>query len=382
MKKIYWRPRAVSRNVLLLIALFSVVCFVAVEQFQTRRVQPWHREKVAAARLCRKAFEVVKTERLRVDPVIDTETDPALTGLIGSAMTPVTSGTGSLGSKQTSVNPNFAAVVLHMLRRAGVEPGDVVAVGYSGSFPAINIAVLAALQTLNVRPIIISSIAASQWGANHPDFLWPDMERVLFERNVFTLRSVAGTIGGIEDRGYGMSRGALRTIQKAMERNNLANLVPASYAESVEKRTALYREYAQGDPVKAYINVGGGTSSVGRKPGKHQFEAGLNLRPPGGPEALDSVMKRFAEEGTPVIHLVRLKELARRYGLPTNPTTVPLPGEGDVFVRVEYNLVLTAMLLVAIIASLFVFVRSDVGFRIFARVRRGGKESEHPEPMV
>ena len=90
----------------------------------------------------------------------------------------MTSLPGHLGSKQTSINPNFAAVVVGMLKDAGVQEGDCVAVGCTGSFPAMNVAVYSALETLRARPIVICSAGSSQYGANTPDLLWIDMERL------------------------------------------------------------------------------------------------------------------------------------------------------------------------------------------------------------
>ena len=97
------------------------------------------------------------------------------------------------------MNPNFAAVVVEWLKELGVKSGDVVAVGASGSFPAMNIAVYAALHELGIEPIIISSTAASQWGANEPSFTWLDMEAVLRKSDVFPYKSVAASLGGVGD---------------------------------------------------------------------------------------------------------------------------------------------------------------------------------------
>lgn len=175
MKKIYWRPQGISLAALVLICTFSLGGFIFVEKFQKRVKQPYYQEKIAAARLALEAFEFLKEERLRQGFQIDPEIDPVRSGLIGSAMTLVTSDAGDLEDKQTSINPNFAAVVVEMLKKVKVKEGDPVAVSFTGSFPALNISVCAAVQTLKLKPIIISSLASSQWGANNPDFLWVDM---------------------------------------------------------------------------------------------------------------------------------------------------------------------------------------------------------------
>ena len=381
MKHVYWRPSRIPGTALVLIAILAMAGLASVEVFLTREKQPFYPEKTRAARLTEDAFTVLHDERLRRKIAIDPESDPTQSGLIGNVMSPVTSNTGSLVAKQTTINPNFAAVAVHLLKRAGVEEGDVVAVGFSGSFPAINVCVLAALETIKARPILISSTSASSWGANEPSFLWIDMERALAAKHVFATRSIAASIGGVEDRGLGMDKSGVRALKRAIARQDLPFLDPTDYEDSVEQRMALYYDAAAGEPIKAYVNVGGGTTSVGTKIGKQMFRPGLNRRAPVGGPAVDSVMSRMINDGIPVIHFVHIARLAERYGLPIQPTTIPKVGEGKVFYRDEYNTILVAGVLATILIVLYIFVRSDWGFRIL--VNNDNKKSKtHPAPMV
>jgi poly-gamma-glutamate system protein len=50
--------------------------------------------------------------------------------MIGLATSPITSTTGYLKVKQTTVNPNWAAVLVDMLKRAGVKEGDAIATSF------------------------------------------------------------------------------------------------------------------------------------------------------------------------------------------------------------------------------------------------------------
>jgi len=381
MKKIYWRPRAVSRPALILIAVVSLVGLLLVENLQVTRRRPNYDQKVAAAELAAKAIETIYYERSEVGPDIDPSTDPTESGLIGVAMSPVTSISGDLIAKQTTINPNFAAVILDMLARAGVKEGDVVAVGCSGSFPALNICTYAALETLGAKPIVISSAAASQWGANVPELLWIDMERILNEHGVFETRSGAASIGGYEDRGLGLSEEGLQLVQQSIERNALPPMGGETFEESVEARMQWYRQSASGKPIKAYINVGGGTVSVGRSLGKKLFRPGLNQRPPGRLQRIDGVMARFISEDVPVIHLVQIAELAEKYGLPVPPLTMPEVGQSPVFVGTSYSNWRVISVLAVILFCLYGFIRSDIGFRLFRGPGRK-KSTGHPEPMV
>jgi hypothetical protein len=423
MKKIYWRPRAVSRPALILIALISLSGLVVVERWKVRNQEPYFAEKTAAAKLAQDAFAVIKAARLEVGPPIDRFVDPSESGLIGLPMSPATSVWGEAAAKQTSVNPNFAAVMVDMLKEAGVEEGDVVAIGVSGSFPALNICTYAACETLKCKAIVISGASASQWGANVPALLWPDMERLLRRRGIrepilnedgepkldadgkptyreqglFSIKSVACSIGGNQDRGEGLNEEGLKLVMASIQRNGLtpfrADAPPisaegdvvankqADFTANVDERMRLYQEAAEGQPIKAYINVGGGTVSVGKSVGKAMFKPGVNRRPPRHVREIDGVMPRFINQNVPVIHVVHVNTLAYNYSLPLEPATAPPLGEGGVFYGIDYSKPLVLGVLAFILLSLYGFIRSDVGFRLLRASQRSRKDSP-PEPMV
>jgi poly-gamma-glutamate system protein len=380
MKRIYWRPRGLSRPVLALIAGLSVCGMTAVERFQIHTKQPHFEEKWRAATLARRAMQVVREARLRREPPINRQEDPANSGLIGEAMTAVTSDPGSLAAKQASINPNFAAVLVQWLISAGVKKGDVVALGASGSFPALNICVYAALQTLEARPVIISGASASQWGANLPDFLWLDMEKLLFEKHIFSFRTAAASLGGVQDRGVGMETAGRQALEEGIRRSGVPLLAPGSFDDSVEQRMEIYRSQAGAAEIRAYINIGGGTTSVGTSMGKNLFQPGLNLTLPAGAQNIASVMTRFSAAGVPVIHLIQIERLAAQYGLPLQPRTLPAVGEGKAFYSHQYNLWLATAVLIAVMASLYAFIHTGMLRVLHSSARSKGVLSH--EPMI
>ena len=387
MKKIYWRPRYISRTALLAITAIALGGIALVEFNPVSVRQPYYEEKLAAAELAAKCMKQIKTDRLARGYAIDRENDPAESGLIGVAISPATSTFGVLQAKQLSVNPNFAAVIIEMLKAVGVEKGDTVAVGCSGSFPGMNVCLVAALETLGARPIAISSAAASQWGANLPDFLWIDMEKSLYDNKLISFRSTAASLGSVEDRGLGMDAATIAVLTKGVERCRLELITPSdsadTFSQSIDRRMAEYTQKAAGNRIKAYINVGGGTTSVGKSLGKRLLPSGPNFKLPRAARDIDSVMTRFLAKDVPVVHLVRVEELAERYGLSVKAerTEIPEPGAGAVFFRREYNAWYAMAVLAAILASLYAFIRSDWGFRIFQQSSRQ-KDLGHPEPMV
>ena len=177
-----------------------------------------------------------------------------------------------------------------------------------------------------------------------------------------------------------MSEEGLAAIQKGIERNGLTQLKAEEFEAAIEERLELYKRLAKGKPIKAYINVGGGAVSVGRSTGKRMFRPGLNRNVPDRVKRINGVMPRLIAEGTPVIHLVHITQLAERYGLPIAPVTRPEAAKGDIFRGLEYNKWVAAGMLVTELLLLYFFIRSDVGFRLLRSPKR--KDVGAPQPMV
>ncbi|PJZ70536.1 poly-gamma-glutamate system protein [Leptospira perolatii] len=358
MKAIYWKPGTASVHVYVLIAGISLIGLFLIENFKIDRKQPYYSQKMEAAKTADSAFALIRSIRLDQGKITDIEYDPARSGLIGSFLTPVTSNTGIITAKQTSVNPNFAALIVEMLRKAGVEEEGVVAIGLSGSFPALNICVYSAAKSLKLKVLSISSISSSQWGANDPDFLWIDMERELQKEKVFPYRSIAVSYGGVEDRALGISREGRLLLDGSVKRNHLPLIASESFTESIEERMRRFKEGAGNQRIQAYINVGGGSISVGTRAGKISFKPGLNVSLPPGAAKIDSVMTRFLLEDIPVIHLTEIEELAKKNGFPLQPKVIPKPGEGEIFSKEEYNRWFVFFVLAGILTLIFFLFRS------------------------
>ncbi|MFW2387933.1 MAG: poly-gamma-glutamate system protein [Polyangiales bacterium] len=388
MRGMYWKPEGASQVQRALVAALAVVGLVAVEVFPTEEQQPHYAEKMLAARKAQDALGVIADASERRGIRVEPKFDPAGSRLVGDNLSPITSGSGSLVSKQTTVNPNFAAVVVQWLKDLRIKSGDVVAVGVSGSFPAVNVAVYSAIHELGIEPIIISSTAASQYGANDPGFTWLDMEAALRKNQVFPYKSVAASLGGVGDDAIGLTKRGRNMLEKAVQRNKiplLADIEPSRAPpepvddeaeptpqihtlvdqDRVRERLRLYHEVAGDRPIKAYVNVGGGTVSVGTKVGKRKFVPGVNTRLPKGIEDMPpSVLGAFLELGVPGIHLTQMIELAERYGLDIAPTVTPEVGTGDVFQKRQANRWLAGIVLALILLSLFVIARAPWGTRM------------------
>ncbi len=106
-----------------------------------------------AARIMGQAVHAIAAERERSGNSFEPSSDPNRTGLVGPQDSPLVTTVGELEAKRTTTNPNMAGLIVLLLRQAGVKAGDSVAIGSSGSFPALLVASLAAAKAMDVQPV-------------------------------------------------------------------------------------------------------------------------------------------------------------------------------------------------------------------------------------
>jgi len=265
-----------------------------------------------AAETMGKAIERIREDRIRRGIGFSAD-DVERTGLVGEEMSPLVTTLGSLSAKRAATDTAFAALVVDLFGRAGVREGDVVAVAFSGSLPGLNLAVLSAASALHLQPVIISSVGTSQWGATDVAFTWLDIERTLNEARVFPFRSVAASKGGGVGENFLLEEGR-QYAEEAIRRNGLRGLQAATLPEAVRLHLSVYREATGGRPIKVFVNVGGSSVNVGRCDSS-RIPPGLVSRFPGCEARLQGLVHDFARLGVPVIHLLQVKRLARRYGI-------------------------------------------------------------------
>jgi hypothetical protein len=150
---------------------------------------------------------------------------------------------------------------------------------------------------------------------------------------------------------------------------------------NLNKRMEIYLGNEDQAAVKVFVNVGGGTISVGTKIGKQLFQPGLNRRPSPKALSIDSVMSRFARKGIPIIHMTQVRQLAEKFNLPFELKEMPRPGIGGLYASTEYYEPLVVGALLVIVTLLFIFIKRGVGYRIFT-VQSPKSQAHPPEPMV
>ena len=205
----------------------------------------------------------LKESRMEQGVFIDIENDPNETGLVGSPFSLVTTDEGDLDAKLTTLDPNFAAAMVELMSRIDLQENDTVALLMTGSMPGANLAVLTACKALNIYPVAITSVGASQWGANQVDFTWLDMESILFENQLIPARSIAASIGGRNDMGRLLSPAGRKIIKDNIAVYDLPLIRKSKLAENIQERMELLASIHPISDYEAFINVGGGVARLG-----------------------------------------------------------------------------------------------------------------------
>lgn len=357
-----YKFRAKSNIVLGVLSLLSLLAFIAVENGKIDAKQEWYEEKLQAAQLSQLAAEQLKNYRLENGIFIDVINDPNQTALIGQEYTLVTTDRGYIEAKLSTTNPNFAAVIVQLLKDAGLKKNDHIAVAFTGSFPGLNISVLAALETLNMKPVIISSVGSSNFGANDPYFTWLDMENYLYNTNILHSKSAAASIGGGFDNGRGLSPEGRDLIVEAIKRNDVEFIHEKHLENSIDRRLEIYDSVSNGQEIKGFINVGGGVASLGNTINGKLIPPGLTQLLPMRNFPVRGVIIQMGQKQIPIIHLLNINQLTEEFGLPNSPVPLPEPGEGGIFIEKKYNILTTGIatfILVVVIVLVFLSERKQ-----------------------
>jgi poly-gamma-glutamate system protein len=325
--------RTAGRPGVFFLFFLSLIFFLLI-----RIVPPWEardleEEMVSASRIMSEASVLLRDCRKETGLPLDVQNDINRTGLIGIKSSPITTSLGNLKAKRTTTNPNFAGLLVLLLKKAGVRQGDAIAVGASGSFPGLIVAVLSAAKAMGVEPLVISSLGSSQWGANQPRFNWLCMHRCLWKRGLFSRLPIAVSLGGSHDLGEDMPVEGRVILNRDMAEAGIPVIRDRNLVNNVDTRIRFYFRAAGERPIKAFVNVGGSWANLGTDSEVLRVKPGLARISRFPSRERRGVLFQMASRGLPVIHLLYVRGLAQRYGLEWDPSPLPLPGEGDIYSR-------------------------------------------------
>lgn len=282
--------------------------------------------KTAAAERMQRCMDAVKGYKAELGIPLSEE-DVLETGMIGDTFTGMTTTVGVVDAKRTAATTDMAAAAVDMLEKAGLKRGSVAGAAFSGSFPGWNLAVLSAAEEMGVRLVYTASAGASMYGANQPELTFLDMLLRLLDDGLLSERPALFSLGGDWDCGMEMFDEEHDMLFERFNNGFVPFLYEQDYEKNVAYRLALYEELG---PIDCFIGVGGNVTTIGR--GEDTLPPGV-IRPGAVTEtdAESGLLEIYNTRGIPVIHLLNIKQLAADYGVPYDPETQSVIGEGAVY---------------------------------------------------
>lgn len=258
------------------ICIFSI--FLFSNKFSSKKSSHFE-EMILAKKKTELLFdEIIKEKNKRG---IDT------TSLIGEEFTGITTTLGDFDSKKLSTNPDFSAYFIKILKDNSIKKNDYIAINLSSSFPALNISLLSALDTLEVNGITINSIGSSMYGANNENFTFLEMIMHLNEKKLLKNSITAYSLGGDFDLGKNFDEETKFNILNRIKKYNLKKIYIGDLNKNIQNRIEIYERSGE---IKAFINIGG------------------NL-------VHEKLENYFTKIGTPTFNILNIKKLSTSIGL-------------------------------------------------------------------
>ena len=330
------------RSTKLLIVLFiSSLGLVGSYLLRKEEETDYHELQIEAVNKTQEAFNKIKAKRLELGIPIDSILDPLETGMIGQDLTigvySITTTVGKLEAKRTSTNPNFTALLIRYLKSLNIKKGDSVALNFSGSFPAINIEAMIAVQTLELNSFVCSSIGASMFGANFVGFNYLDMELHLFDEGLLHKKSDLVSLGGENDNldmTYNDDSFKYELYNRYFPHYEF--LRELDYNKNIDYRYGLYNNKLGN--IKAFINVGGNLVSNGK--GLNSYPNGLTRRMSVDVNRNSGLIELFLRDDVPLINLLNIEDLAARNEMEYDSNTLYEIGVGSMYYDFKYPIYL------------------------------------------
>lgn len=309
--------KRLNLNIRLLITfgILLIGTVVAESYFRKSQELDYALEMKEAVNLTKKWFSLIEQLKKERGVTSDAPSNVPYKYMLGNEWSEITTTLGSLESKETSTNPDFSALTVRLLHEAKIKEGDKIGVVLSGSFPSLSISVLAALQTMGVEALVMSSAGASTFGANQPEVTWMDMESKLIGSGGLKFKSCLVSMGAGEDAGSGLSDEGLESIRRAAVRNDVQLFIPKSLIESIEKRYDILKSAN----ISLLINIGGSQTMLGNCPHATSIPNGLHSNLVSCMDELRGLIARLNELGIPFIQFLDIKNLAGQYGIAISP---------------------------------------------------------------
>ena len=239
------------------------------------------------------------------------ENDPWQCGMIGLEWSGVTTTLGDLASKRTACNPAWAIQFMRWFNKLNLEPGDHIAIYSSASFPGLLLNALTAAEEMQLELLLVVSLGASTWGANHPDALWPAQAVELRRGGFIRKRADYYTLGAGAELGHGLSPEGEAMLRQAANAAGVELLM----AGNLEEMIALKSELLEGFQPRVFISIGGSQANLGTDEDVLKLQTGFV---PANEASIagNGVVGYAMQNGIPVIHMLNIKSISDRVGIP------------------------------------------------------------------
>lgn len=352
------------RVLAVLLAFFTcVICFVSANG--QRRPADCYDIQIAARKRMQRCMEAVKGYKESLNIPLSAE-DIHATGLIGCEYSEITTTIGAIEAKRTAASPDMAALLVRMFYDAGLERGNSVGAGFSGSFPSLNIAVISACDAMGLELTYISSVGASSYGANDTELTFPDMAHRLYADGLISCDSALVTPGGDNDDARGVFDDAV--FDRVLERLaaiGIPTMREADYQKNLSRRMALY----EANGIDCFVAVGGNITAMGKGDRALKLGQGLLQSRRFNKALIDDnsgLVERYMAKGIPVINLLNIKKIATEYGIAFDPAVLPPEGESEIYYKTRFS---KALPMAALVTGAAAMICSKKHFD----KRKGGK---------
>lgn len=345
-KKMF-RPSLRTNASLIFLALVAIIVYIFVGLSHGPN---YENQKSAAERMnlainqCSQSYKELLSKNL---VTWNKNLDPDKLGLIGPEASPIVTSRSNLEQKLRTINPNLAAVFTKWLIDAKLQKGDYVAVGVTGANPAVNIALYCAMKELELKPVIITALSSSRYGASDANFTWLDIEKAIYKTTGF--KSMFASRGGNRDVAAGLSREGKGVLSDKIAEFNLQLL------EGTNTRIKMYKKaLPKGKKYKAFINIGAGVANVGSVVTAALIKEGVNTKIP--EVEAKGIFNFFTDKKIPVIHYFNGNDTFQNYYLGKTKDTQKPIGSGIIY---GYNYLVAVIGLIVLIIAITLVVIFD-----------------------
>ncbi|MDO5564642.1 MAG: poly-gamma-glutamate system protein, partial [Eubacteriales bacterium] len=244
--------KILNNNIYFLLILFVIISLSLFFIYKTKKYikNDYYDIQISASNDLKNTFNAIK--QLKTEKNIPlSQYDYDKTGMIGEDYNNITTTLGSIEAKRSTCDYNMAALFVKIIKEDGIKENDTIGVLMSGSFPALNFAMLSASKYMNLNLIIQSSIGSSTYGANNDNFSFPQMLNYIQKKGLTPYNSSLVSIGGDKDIGTNMNKEKTDIMCNELKNENINIFIEEDAQKNLKKRIEMYND------IDYFIAIGG-----------------------------------------------------------------------------------------------------------------------------